>query len=43
VVGKAYQERDSEVVFLKVEPVWDNLRSDPRYYADLLASVGLEK
>jgi len=30
-LAKAYQERDSEVVFLKVEPVWDNLRSDPRY------------
>jgi len=41
-LGKAYQERDSDLVFLKVEPVWDNLRSDPRY-ADLLRRVGLEK
>jgi eukaryotic-like serine/threonine-protein kinase len=41
-LAKAYQERDSDLVFLKVEPVWDNLRSDPRYM-DLLRRVGLSQ
>jgi tetratricopeptide (TPR) repeat protein len=38
---KAYQERDSDLVFLKVEPVWDNLRPDPRY-PELLRWIGLQ-
>jgi tetratricopeptide (TPR) repeat protein len=37
---KAYQERHPHQVNLKVQPVFDPIRSDPRY-ADLLRKVGL--
>ena len=37
----AYQERDVQLLPIKVDPVWDPLRSDPRFQ-DLLKKMGLE-
>jgi tetratricopeptide (TPR) repeat protein len=36
---KAYEQRASELIFLKVNTEWENLRSDPRY-ADLIHRIG---
>jgi serine/threonine-protein kinase len=37
---KAYQEHAFKMAWLKVDPQWDSLRSDPRF-ADLVRRVGL--
>ena len=37
---KAYEDRDVRLVFLKVEPKWDDLRAHPRF-TSLLHRVGL--
>ena len=38
---KAYDERSYSLVLLKVDPFYDNIRSDPRFQA-LLKKIGLE-
>ena len=39
---RGYEKRDQRMVFLKVEPKWNNLRADPRFQ-DLLGRVGLSR
>ena len=41
-LDKAYEERAANMVFLKTEPLFDRLRSDPRF-AVLLKKMGLDK
>ncbi|MGA9882894.1 MAG: hypothetical protein WBQ34_04145, partial [Candidatus Acidiferrales bacterium] len=38
-LNKAFQRRDSELIGIKSDIAWDNLRSDPRY-ADLVRRIG---
>jgi tetratricopeptide (TPR) repeat protein len=39
-LDKAYEEHSAGMPFLKADPFWDNLRSDPRF-EDLLRRMGL--
>jgi hypothetical protein len=39
-LGKSVEERDGTLVYLKVDPRWDLIRSDPRF-AELVRKVGL--
>ena len=41
-LDKAYAERDSQLIWLKVEPQLDGLRSDPQF-ATLVKRVGLNQ
>jgi hypothetical protein len=36
----AYEQRDPKMTFLKVEPKWNNLRSEPRF-VDLMKRMKL--
>jgi serine/threonine-protein kinase len=38
---KAYEERDLDIIYLKIHPMWDDIRNDPRYKA-LLKKLNLE-
>jgi len=40
-LDKAYQDRTLFLIWLKVEPQFENLRDDPRYN-DLLRRIGLQ-
>jgi adenylate cyclase len=39
---KGYNEQNGYLGYLKVDPLWDNLRTDPRFAA-MLKKMGLEK
>ena len=39
---RGFEQRDPKMVFLKVEPKWNNLRNDP-HFVDLMRRVGLSQ
>jgi hypothetical protein len=39
-LGKACDAREAGVIWIKVDPMMDNLRSDPRF-AEVVKSMGL--
>jgi predicted Zn-dependent protease len=41
-LDKGYNEHNTQLSYLKIDPVWQSLRSDARYAA-LLKKIGLEK
>ena len=42
LLEKASEEHDGSMVFLKVDPVFDSIRSDPRFIS-LMKKMGFEK
>ena len=42
LLEKGYQQRSAGMLYLLIDPFWDNVRSDPRY-TDLLRRVGLSE
>ena len=40
-LNKAYEDRAPHLAHIRVDPTWDNLRSDPRYI-NLLKRMNLE-
>jgi hypothetical protein len=42
LLEEGYEERDGHMVFLAVDPVYDRVRSDPRF-DDLVRRIGLHR